>query len=258
MQMTGGALRRRARVLGRRGVAALIAMMSAVTAPAGWAQTRHGAHDLRDAALRRVGDDSATCIFCHAPQGERIESARSPRWQRNGQGEAQFSIYAVTGVESAAIEGGASLLCLSCHDATQAPVVGGSPYDHPVGVPYAGVAGPASPLPSLQVPQAIDAGTRAHDLRAPTRAPSGAVAGFRSPSRGVIDDRTVWWVATSPNSARRSRSDLPLYLGAEPLAVPGAAPTIECATCHDPHNDNAMFLRISNESSRLCLSCHDV
>ncbi len=256
--MTASALRQRFRVLGLRGATALIAMVSAVSAPIGWAQTRHSAHDLRDAALRRAGDDSATCIFCHAPQGERIESARPPRWQRNGQGEAQFSIYAVTGVEPSAIEGGASLLCLSCHDATQAPVVGGSPYDHPVGVPYAGVAGPRSPLPSLQAPQAIDAGTRAHDLRAPTRASSSAVAGFRSPSRGVIDDRTVWWVATSPNSARRSRSDLPLYSAAESLLAPGAAPTIECATCHDPHNNNAMFLRIANESSRLCLSCHDV
>jgi predicted CXXCH cytochrome family protein len=34
-------------------------------------------------------------------------------------------------------------------------------------------------------------------------------------------------------------------------------PFIECSSCHDPHTTNPLFLRVSNEGSRLCLTCHD-
>ena len=38
----------------------------------------------------------------------------------------------------------------------------------------------------------------------------------------------------------------------------GASQQIECASCHDVHdNTNAPFLRVDNAASALCLSCHD-
>ena len=39
----------------------------------------------------------------------------------------------------------------------------------------------------------------------------------------------------------------------------GAAPgTVECASCHDPHdNSNGKFLRTVNTGSALCLACHN-
>ncbi|MGO8754785.1 MAG: cytochrome c3 family protein [Gallionellaceae bacterium] len=34
-------------------------------------------------------------------------------------------------------------------------------------------------------------------------------------------------------------------------------PSVECASCHDPHTpNNGTFLRVSNQGSGLCLSCH--
>lgn len=37
----------------------------------------------------------------------------------------------------------------------------------------------------------------------------------------------------------------------------GASNTVQCASCHDPHNNNpAPFLRKSNTASALCLTCH--
>lgn len=37
-----------------------------------------------------------------------------------------------------------------------------------------------------------------------------------------------------------------------------AGPSVECASCHDPHdNREGDFLRVSNEGSALCLTCHD-
>jgi predicted CXXCH cytochrome family protein len=34
-------------------------------------------------------------------------------------------------------------------------------------------------------------------------------------------------------------------------------PSVECGSCHDPHNyTNPTFLRVANNTSNLCLSCH--
>ncbi|MBF0135901.1 MAG: hypothetical protein HQL65_06650, partial [Magnetococcales bacterium] len=40
-------------------------------------------------------------------------------------------------------------------------------------------------------------------------------------------------------------------------------PFVECASCHDPHNDSTSgaaqvaFLRRDNSSSQVCLACHN-
>jgi predicted CXXCH cytochrome family protein len=59
----------------------------------------------------------------------------------------------------------------------------------------------------------------------------------------------------SGNTARRTRSDLPLYRRTDDVSGQEVA-YIECSTCHDPHSNNSKFLRLSNEGSRLCLTCH--
>ena len=41
------------------------------------------------------------------------------------------------------------------------------------------------------------------------------------------------------------------------FAVAGAGPSVECASCHDPHRaDTSTFLRIANAGSAVCLACH--
>lgn len=41
------------------------------------------------------------------------------------------------------------------------------------------------------------------------------------------------------------------------LVLYGASNTVQCASCHNPHNDtNSPFLRRSNVNSGLCLTCH--
>jgi predicted CXXCH cytochrome family protein len=163
---------------------------------------------------------------------------------------------------------GASMICLSCHDATQAPGIAGGSNDHPIGIPYAGAAG--IDVGGVWQRATIDEQVRAHRRRVTTGSTDGARifgrGGFRPPSQTVIDERIVWWIPTSANSARRARSDLPLYGSAEssaetvsgPTDATVAVPTIECGTCHDPHTTTPMFLRIPNAGSRLCLSCHDI
>jgi len=225
---------------------------------------RQTAHDLRSRLAAETRDVSAMCVFCHAPEGTRAASAQAPGWQPSANGSGGFAMYAapMSPAASGAEVPGASMICLSCHDATQAPGISGGASDHPIGVPYAGTGG--GDAGGVWQPATIDEQARAH--RRVTLGGAGIPrivgrGGFRLPSRSVIDEREVWWVATSSNSARRTRNDLPLYgaidVGSGIAAGTFAAPTIECGSCHDPHTTTPMFLRIQNAGSRLCLSCHD-
>jgi predicted CXXCH cytochrome family protein len=57
-------------------------------------------------------------------------------------------------------------------------------------------------------------------------------------------------------TARRDYEPAEYVGGAAGLKLPDGR--IQCTTCHDPHNthQHAGMLRIRNDGSRLCLSCH--
>lgn len=56
-----------------------------------------------------------------------------------------------------------------------------------------------------------------------------------------------------PGFGIRSKQDIMLFTNN--AGVNG--PSVECASCHDPHTpNNGTFLRVSNQGSGLCLSCH--
>ena len=69
-----------------------------------------------------------------------------------------------------------------------------------------------------------------------------------------INGTTVWWVDTSSGTAgTREKTDMILYT----RSFAGTdGPSVECASCHDPHSTNQTFLRISNAQSAVCLACH--
>ena len=72
----------------------------------------------------------------------------------------------------------------------------------------------------------------------------------------VIGGSSRWWVDTeaSPNG-QRDKTDMVLYTRG---FAAGNGPSVECASCHDPHTEaNATFLRVANASSAVCLACHD-
>ena len=103
--------------------------------------------------------------------------------------------------------------------------------DHPIGIQYGG----------------FDPGTGQIDPDFENAA--GAL------ETATINGGPVWWVDTeaTPNG-NRDKSDMILY-------TRGGEPNVECATCHDPHEETATatqvnFLRLSNDSSDLCLACH--
>ncbi len=219
------------------------------------ADVRSTPHNMmRGSAFGASGaDDGEVCVFCHTPRIGDPEVGRLPLWQRSVNGLNTYPTYddiGRSGTNGSTAVGSQSLACLSCHDSNQAFSVTRSPMEHPYGVPYRG----SFPSATGQLMTLQRHSARGNTLIDPDR-PEG-LSEFRPAYRGVIDDRSVWWTSSSGSSARRGRGDLPLYARVDRDAgVP--VPHIECATCHDPHSPNRMFLRGTAASGELCLTCHN-
>lgn len=218
-----------------------------------------GAADIRTTPhnLTRQGalvEPEEVCVFCHTPQLTPGDLARTgvsvqPMWQPSLSNEHSFVMYDDIGRlqfgDKPAV-GSQSIACLSCHDANQAFSVQSEETDHPFGIPYRGYARERERTPAeIAVGEGLPS-RAAKELK--------ALDDFRQPSRGLVDNRTVWWVSASGVTPFRTRLDLPLY--ARPAAS-GEVPFVECSSCHDPHISNRLFLRVDNAGSRLCLTCHD-
>ncbi|MBI2313861.1 MAG: hypothetical protein HYU77_15285 [Betaproteobacteria bacterium] len=214
--------------------------------------TKHNMARLVGAAIQGR-EDNQVCVYCHAPRARPADPAPRPAtllWQRRGSGT--FIIYNDMGrldLNEAPGIGSTSVMCLSCHDGSQAFGITRQTYDHPFGVPYRGnIAGTAATAVAMAPVQDSDLPFKTAHTR--------PFADFRPAQSAIVGNHRVWWVPTSPDSVTRRKTDLPLY---ERNSGPDgeSIPFVECTSCHDPHNDNVAFLRITNEQSRLCLGCHD-
>lgn len=224
----------------------------------GWSAAGFGAdirstlHNLTRKGLTVAAEE--VCVFCHTPQlspGPAGRSALSaqPAWQPSLSNSHSFVIFDDIGrmqFGDRPAVGSQSIACLSCHDANQAFSVQAAESDHPFGIPYRGFTKGRERLPQEELVTDQAPSRPAKYLK--------SLDEFRVPSRGMVDRRSLWWVSAGGVSAVRTRSDLPLY--ARP-SVNGDVPYVECSSCHDPHVPNKLFLRVSNEGSRLCLTCHD-
>lgn len=223
------------------------------------------------------------CVFCHTPHGSDT-SAAAPLWNKQLPSSTTYTTYASlnSGTMDGVVgqPGAISLACLSCHDGAQAmdniinaPGSGnyladgggasGRQYqwtgadqnngkminaggsismvgtdlsnDHPVGVEYCG--GP--------VGGAVGTTCRDADFVTPSYSAGNATTG-------------PWWVDTSEGTAgTRQKTDMILY-AAKAGRTSGVGPQVECASCHDPHSTNGLFLRrtAGNANSATCLACH--
>lgn len=217
--------------------------------------TPHGL--VKSGAKGMLADEREVCIYCHTPtiSGDGRVPERPPHWQRSVGRDYMFTIYddiGRLGFDKPSI-GSQSIACLSCHDSNQALSVSKTSADHPFGVPYRGAIKERArqPRPTAQ-------GTGDTPDTPPHRHAQRLVAleDFRDASRGVVENRPVWWVSSAGITARRSRNDLPLYARID-HETGEELPHIECSSCHDPHSPNELFLRVSNAGSVLCLTCHN-
>lgn len=272
-------------------IAAAALALGALGAHAGIANTKHnlGADNAANINYMTTGT-TEICVFCHTPHASNT-NVKAPLWNKPVQAGTAYTTY--TTAVSATIDGsvdmsGVSLACLSCHDGSQAmdtminkpgsggynaagSVITGGVWtgadqnagkminngefiamlgtdltnDHPVGIQYCG-------------------GGVSTGSASTSAASTGSCrdADFIAPQNGLIGGARTWWVDNSAGTAgTRQKTDMILYARAPTLTGDATSgfyqPFVECASCHDPHSENATFLRIPNTQSAVCLTCHN-
>jgi hypothetical protein len=260
-------------VYGSVAAAATIAAFGMMTseALAGISNTKHNLTSTGPTSNTNRSSGTEICAFCHTPHASNTTVTAAPLWNKATPDSASFSVYGTATLDSgsgtAFAPGANSLICLSCHDGTQAmdnminapgsgnwTASGGSAgyswsggtangligtavtnlgkdlkNDHPVGIEYCG----GDNVPTSSVGTCVDA-----DFKTPTK----------------ISD-TQWYV-DSNGTTGKTKDDMMLYPN-------GTTVRVECGSCHDPHVEpkgdvgtQTAFLRTSQANSGLCLSCH--
>ena len=190
-----------------------------------------------------LASDSAVCTFCHTPQNG---SAGWPLWVSK-RDPAEFEAFdTIPRIGGAPKLGDASLVCLSCHDGTQAP-------DTSINSPIARL--------TAQIPKVRRPGTRDHPVGVPYSGyrvdDQSAEAENTRLRSAVIDGQVRWWIDAEPiPNGVRDKTDVVFYTRE---SGGSSSPYIECASCHDPHGSRGdMFLRVSSSESNLCRTCHNI
>jgi len=215
------------------GLAACL-LLAALAVPA-FAQGISGsAHDFSD-GLDRYGNPADAwnttgelCVVCHTPHNGTIVTG-APLWNHQTTTEGDFNLYFSTSLTASMEQpSGQSLLCLSCHDGTIA-------VDNFNGA-----------TTGTQTIDLIDAGVGDPTLI----------------SKDLADDHPVSfdYLTALPDPELHAVVDIVDTNGQPMLFTSGAQERLECASCHDVHNNGDAaalhLLRVDNTGSQLCFRCH--
>lgn len=198
-------------------------------------------HDLSASGPNTVTDATEVCVFCHTPHQLSTTTSGSggefidPLWNHTLSTTASYGVYDSDTMDATPTDLGnsdwstgnaatVSNLCLSCHDGT---VSVASMYNPPVGgAPTVSGGGGVLASGLISTTVATNVGTDLSNDHPVNFTYPGAVAGeFQVPTSPVV-----------------------LF-----------GNTVQCASCHDPHNDTAgeqPFLVGSNSDSAICTNCH--
>lgn len=224
------------------------------------------------AGNNRTSGTTEICVFCHTPHA--AEVARGPLWNRVA-GSAAITPYTSATLTGGSVAGTAdapgsvSLACLSCHDGTQAMntlinAPGSNGWTADTGATFSTIVGGGAGKITGIAAVGGDASSLQNDHPIGVKYAGGRLSadqtggGYVQFTSGTINGASAWWVDTdtiggpAPATPSRQKTDMWLY------ARTGTTDTafVECASCHDPHTDNALFLRVPNNYSSVCLSCH--
>lgn len=196
---------------------ALIVLNGCLLCTNSYAIIKGSAHDFSESGWSH----GEICVACHAPHNN-IDVADAPLWNHTVS-SAVYELYTSPTFTADDISqpGGVSKLCLSCHDGTVAiDAFGGSQGTHLIGEGRNLTTDLSDDHP---VSFTYDSELAAED-------------------GGLFDPST-----TSSGLTGTIEADM-LFAG-----------KMECASCHDVHNkyNNARLLKIANDGSALCLTCHN-
>lgn len=202
------------------------------------------------------------CVFCHTPHGS-ATTAAAPLWNKKLAEPTSYTLYTSTTLDGTSdLTNSVSLACLTCHDGTQAmdtvlnaPGSGG--YDsngaRMTGITWSGATVDAT-TGKLTSGIALLGTDLANDHPVGIQYGKSSVATLDADFNMAAKHATKnqWWVDSSGGTTgTREKTDMILYTKSD------NKPYVECASCHDPHSENATFLRIANTASAVCLTCHN-
>ena len=240
---------------------------SNVLAAAAVSDIRNTTHNLamNSGNTVRATTNNEVCVFCHTPHGATQESG-SPLWNRSLTPGTTYEMYGSLSIDAtdvASAPGGASKLCLSCHDGT-------------IALGTVNIAnGQVNPMLSFE--------NAAPDGSMPSGA--GESTGFtRRLGTNLKNDHPISFtydqLQSTSDGELRDPSNPANNIGNR---VPGNHPQIplednrvQCTSCHDPHIRDAdlavnrKFLRLNRlqqvsptggsfdvDNDIMCLACHD-
>ena len=159
------------------------------------------------------------CIFCHTAHNGRPDH---PLWNRADPG-LTFTLYSSSTTQAVLGQpDGASILCLSCHDGT---------------IALGSVLSRANPIVMAGGVTTLSTST-------------GSLA------KDLSNDHPLSFIYNSALAAASGQLKDPSSLTGAVRLENGK---LQCTSCHDPHdNVNTMFLVATNQSSGLCLNCHQM
>ena len=238
-------------------------MFTAVTFGQGIVNTKHNLSVNGPNTLQ--GAQAEICVYCHTPHGgERtIADDTGPLWNR-AYTPGSFTVYESYTLDTtpSAPPTSVSKACLSCHDGTLG-------LNQLRNLPGAGSGTPPANATDIRVDgtgatnNMALIGTDLRDdhpvsvtYRDALSFGTGDVVGTNSHQAGFRADSTL---ASGRVVVQNGGVTLPLYGAA------AATAQVECGSCHDPHEERSLtgttnpsvyFLRIPNDDSDLCVTCH--
>jgi predicted CXXCH cytochrome family protein len=184
------------------------------------------------------------CIYCHTPHFANAAGTAAPLWNRNITNINAFTMYTSTTMNTSVPShpSPVSISCLTCHDDAGASSAVNSTDTHDLrNGPGSGSVPDTTSNPNC---------ARCH----PTMYGYPDNSYIRiGPNLG--DDHPI--SMTYPTTAQDPAFNIPPDLQNGWSDVKLFSGKVECASCHDPHdNTRGAFLRKSNSGSSLCFTCH--
>lgn len=163
------------------------------------------------------------CAVCHTPHTSDTSISDAPLWDHEITGTTNYLLYQGVDMQASTSTqpGGISKLCLSCHDGT-------------IGVDSYGAA-PAGGSALLQI-DVNNVWSR-----------DGVGAGMTDNDLASEHPISISYAADPDLKLASTHTNVKLFSG-----------NVECASCHDVHNETAhtFMLLETNAGSLLCLECH--
>ncbi|MEO8681642.1 MAG: hypothetical protein ABI665_21530 [Vicinamibacterales bacterium] len=225
-----------------------------------------GPHDLSNGSAVRntnAAINGQTCVFCHVPHSG---STSQPLWNRSNPTGAAYQIYtsstSASVATAAGLASGISGACLSCHDGTIAMDVVTNVNGLAFGTAPTNGNVTFTAGPNKKATYTNGTGGTANVM-------SGGLPFLGSDLRNDHPVAITYQTALTTDPSHYTpvtQVGASIYIngagGKLPLYGSSTAnATVECASCHDSHNNSLNgtsggFLRQANTGSQMCRGCH--